>query len=192
MRGAYLEIGDKLVDTGEAVRRIMHEKRCSIEAHYEHAPEANPASFAAHFAQVTVDKLTGLVHVDKYLAVHDIGQAINRSSVDGQIYGGVQMGIGMALCEELAYTPDGMPKAENFDKYHMINAPDMPDVDIMLIEDFEPGGPYGAKSIGEITTVPVAAAIVNAVNRAIGTSLTELPLTPAKIIEAISKKAVKG
>lgn len=102
------------------------------------------------------------------------------------------MGIGMALCEELAYTPDGMPKAENFDKYHMINAPDMPDVDIMLIEDFEPGGPYGAKSIGEITTVPVAAAIVNAVNRAIGTSLTELPLTPAKIIEAISKKAVKG
>lgn len=192
MRGAYLEIGDKLVDTGEAVRRIMHEKRCSIEAHYEHAPEANPASFAAHFAQVTVDKLTGLVHVNKYLAVHDVGQAINRSSVDGQIYGGVQMGIGMALCEELAYTPDGMPKAENFDKYHMINAPDMPDVDIMLIEDFEPGGPYGAKSIGEITTVPVAAAVVNAVNRAISTSLTELPLTPAKIIEAISKKAVKG
>ncbi|MEG1603964.1 MAG: molybdopterin cofactor-binding domain-containing protein, partial [Cloacibacillus sp.] len=151
------------------------------EAHYEHAPESNPASFGVHFAQVTVDKLTGLVKIDKYLAVHDVGQSINRNFVDGQIYGGVQMGIGMALCEELAFDKNGMPKAGNFDKYHMINAPDMPDVDIMLIEDGEPGGPYGGKSIGEISTVPVSAAIVNAVNRALGTELTELPLTPAKI-----------
>lgn len=188
MRGAYMEIGENRVPTGEVVRRIMREKRCSVEARYEHAPESNPASFAAHFAQVTVDKLTGLVRVDKYLAAHDLGQAINRNSVDGQIYGGVQMGIGMALCEELAYSGDGSPKAVNFDKYHMINAPDMPEVDIMLIEDFEPGGPYGAKSIGEIATVPVAAAVVNAVNRALGTSMTELPLTPAKIIKALSSK----
>ena len=165
----------------------MREKRCSVEAHYEYAPESNPGSFAAHFAQVTVDKLTGHVRVGKYLAVHDIGQAINRSSVDGQIYGGVQMGIGMALCEDLPYSPDGRPKVNNFDKYHMVNAPDMPEIEIMLIEDCEPGGPYGAKCIGEISTVPVAAAIVNAVNRALGTSLTELPLTPAKITEAAGK-----
>lgn len=184
MCGAYIEAGGERIDTGEAVRRIMREKRCSVEAHYEHAPESNPGSYAAHFAHVTVDKLTGHVRVGKYLAVHDIGQAINRSSVEGQIYGGVQMGIGMALCEDLPYSPDGTPKVGNFDKYHMINAPDMPEVEVMLIEDGEPGGPYGAKCIGEISTVPVAAAIVNAVNRALGTSLTELPLTPAKIVEA--------
>ncbi len=188
MHGSYLEIGASHIETGEAVRRIMKEKRCSVESHYEHAPCSNPASFAAHFAQVTVDKLTGLVRVDKYLAVHDLGQAINRNSVEGQIYGGVQMGIGMALCEELAYSESGVPKAWNFDKYHMVNAPDMPDVDVMLIEDFEPGGPYGAKSIGEIATVPVAAAVVNAVNRALGSSLTELPLTPAKITGAVSER----
>ena len=99
------------------------------------------------------------------------------------------MGIGMALCEELEYGADGMPKARNFDKYHMINMPDMPDVDVMLIEDEEPGGPYGAKSIGEICTVPVAAAVVNAVNRALGTSLTYLPLTPPKIISALKTES---
>lgn len=176
-----LLIDGKTIEIGEAVRQIMLKSRRSIEAHYEHAPESNPASFGVHFAQVTVDKLTGLVKIDKYLAVHDVGQSINRNFVDGQIYGGVQMGIGMALCEELAFDKNGMPKAGNFDKYHMINAPEMPDVDIMLIEDGEPGGPYGGKSIGEISTVPVSAAIVNAVNRALGTELTELPLTPAKI-----------
>ena len=105
----------------------------------------------------------------------------------------MQMGIGMALCEELAYSPEGRPKAENFDKYHMVNAPDMPEVEIMLVEEGEPGGPYGAKSIGEICTVPVSAAVVNAVNRALGTSLTELPLTPAKVAAAAAaKKDNKG
>lgn len=187
LRGGLITAGKNKVEIGEAVRRIMLEKRCSVEAHYEHAPENNPASFGVHFAKVRVDRLTGLVKIEKYLAVHDIGQCINRNFVEGQIYGGVQMGIGMALCEDMEYSADGMPKAENFDKYHMINAPDMPDVDVMLIEDGEPGGPYGAKSIGEICTVPVSAAIVNAVNRALGTSLTELPLTPARITAAAAE-----
>ncbi len=144
----------------------------------------NPASFGAHFAEVTVDKLTGLVKVNRYLAIHDIGQAINESFVRGQIYGGIQMGIGMALSEELPFDSMGIPRVRNFDKYHLVNAPDMPDPEIILIEDNEPGGPFGAKSIGEISTVPVSAAIVNAVNRALGSSLTDLPLTPAKVVEA--------
>ena len=176
--------GNRL-DIGDTVREIMEKNRVSIEAHYEHRPEMNPASFGAHFAKVTVDKLTGLVKVDRYLAVHDVGQAINESFVKGQIYGGVQMGIGMALTEELLFDSNGIPKVRNFDKYHLINAPDMPETEIILIEDCEPGGPFGAKSIGEISTVPVSAAIVNAVNRALGSSLTDLPLTPAKIVQAV-------
>lgn len=176
--------GDKL-DIGETVREIMEKNRVSIEAHFEHRPEMNPASFGAHFAEVTVDKLTGLVRINRYLAVHDIGQAINENFVRGQIYGGVQMGIGMALTEELPFDSNGIPKVRNFDKYHLINAPDMPDTEIILIQDREPGGPFGAKSIGEISTVPVSAAIVNAINRALGSSLTDLPLTPAKIVEAV-------
>lgn len=188
LRGGRLVAGDKEIGLGEVVRDIMRKTRCSIDVSCEHAPESNPASFGVHFAQITADKLTGLVKVGRYLAVHDVGQSINRNFVEGQIYGGVQMGIGMALCEELDYGADGMPKADNFDKYHMVNAPDMPEVEVMLIEDEEPGGPYGAKSIGEICTVPVAAAVVNAVNRALGTSLTELPLTPAKIAAAAKRQ----
>ena len=187
LRGGRLVAGDKEIGLGEVVREVMRKTRCSIDVSCEHAPESNPASFGVHFAQITADKLTGLVKVGRYLAVHDVGQSINRNFVEGQIYGGVQMGIGMALCEELDYGADGMPKADNFDKYHMVNAPDMPEVEVMLIEDEEPGGPYGAKSIGEICTVPVAAAVVNAVNRALGTSLTELPLTPAKIAAAAKR-----
>ena len=107
--------------------------------------------------------------------------------MEGQIYGGVQMGIGMALLEDLPYDKDGRPAVRNFDKYHMVNAPDMPEVETLLIEDEEPGGPFGAKSVGEIVTVPVAAAVVNAVNRGLGTSLTQLPLTPARIAAAAQK-----
>lgn len=174
----------KRLDIADTVREIMGKRRVSIEVNYEHRPEMNPASFGAHFAEVTVDKLTGLVKINRYLAVHDIGQAINESFVRGQIYGGIQMGIGMALSEELPFDSMGIPRVRNFDKYHLVNAPDMPDPEIILIEDNEPGGPFGAKSIGEISTVPVSAAIVNAVNRALGSSLTDLPLTPAKVVEA--------
>lgn len=150
----------------------------------QHQGDRNPASYGAHFADVTVDTMTGLVRINKYLAVHDIGQAIGRNFVEGQIYGGVQMGIGMALTEELAFDLRGSPMVRNFDKYHLINAPDMPAVGILLIEKGEEGGPFGAKSIGEIATVPAAPAIVNAVNRALDTAMTCLPLTPARILEA--------
>ncbi|WP_010258567.1 xanthine dehydrogenase family protein molybdopterin-binding subunit [Treponema primitia] len=185
--GAVLRIGDKTVDLGDAVREIAVKNRVSIEVLVEHSPKNNPGSYGVHFVDLTVDTLTGLVHIDKYLAVHDIGQAIGRNLVEGQIYGAVQMGIGMALTEELVFDQKGQPSARNFDKYHMINAPDMPDVEILLIEEGEKGGPYGAKSIGEIATVPPAPAIINAVNRALSTSLTRMPLTPARIVAALNQ-----
>ena len=176
------------MEIGEAVRLIEMKRGTSIDVSVEYRPEANPASFGAHFADLTVDTLTGLVKIEKYLAVHDIGRALNPSFVEGQIYGGVQMGIGMALLEELAFNAQGLPSARNFDKYHLINAPDMPEVEIRLIEKGEEGGPFGAKSIGEIATVPVAPAIVNAVNRALGTEMAALPLTPSVIIKNLSDR----
>ena len=183
-----LRLGAETVSLGEAVRRITRESRVSIEARVEHRPEHNPASYGVHFADLTVDTLTGLVEINKYLAVHDLGQSINRGFVDGQIYGGVQMGLGMALYEELAFDAKGRPSAENFDKYHLVNAPEMPEVEIILVEDGEPGGPFGAKSIGEIATVPTAPAVVNAVNRALGSELTFLPLTPARIVDWLGRQ----
>ena len=140
--------------------------------------------------QVRVDTLTGLVRVTDYLAAHDVGRALNPKLLRGQIYGGVQMGLGMGLCEELRYDRKGFPASASFSRYHTVNAPDMPEVRVLLVEEEEPGGPFGAKSIGEIATVPAAPAVVNAVNRALGTELTRLPLTPERILEALG--AMKG
>jgi len=95
------------------------------------------------------------------------------------------MGIGMALFEELAYDSRGIPQNASLSRYHVVNAPDMPQVKVMLIEEDEPTGPFGAKSVGEIAAVPVTPAIVNAVNWAIGISINVLPLTPSRIISAL-------
>lgn len=176
---------EKKISVGELVRfserRLMEE----VQGHLNYQPQTNPGSYGAHFAQVRIDTLTGMVDVTDYLAVHDVGFAINPAYVEGQILGGVQMGIGMALTEELSFDAKGRPSCENFNKYTLINTTAMPDVRVHLIEKGEEGGPFGAKSIGEIATVPVAPAIVNAVNRALGTSLTDLPLVPPKIIAAL-------
>ncbi|MCP4982719.1 MAG: molybdopterin-dependent oxidoreductase [Gammaproteobacteria bacterium] len=148
---------------------------------------ANPGSYAAHFTEVEVDTLTGAVKVLNYLAVHDLGRAINPQLVEGQIHGGIQMGLGYALFEDVDInTTNGQVMADRFSRYHLVNAPEMPPVEILLVEKNEPTGPYGAKAVGEIATIPVAPAIVNAVNHALGINLTELPITPERIVEALS------
>jgi CO/xanthine dehydrogenase Mo-binding subunit len=150
-----------------------------------HSP-ANPGSYAANFAEVAVDTYTGLVEVEEVVAVHDVGRALNPGFVEGQIHGGIQMGIGMALTEDLPFDEKtGAPKAEGFRKYHLVNAPDMPPVRIFLVEKGEEHGPFGAKSVGELAAVPIVPALVNAVNHALGTSLAALPLTPERILSAL-------
>jgi xanthine dehydrogenase molybdenum-binding subunit len=183
----YVYIKDKpCSDYGTMVIEIANGLNEEVGDFLTYKPEANPASYGVHFAEVEVDAFTGLVRVTDFLAAHDVGKAINPRMVKGQIYGGVQMGIGMALTEEMIYDPSGRPKNASLGRYHLVNAPDMPDVDIILVEENEPGGPFGGKSIGEISTVPTAAAVVNAINRALNTQLTHLPLTPERILDALS------
>ncbi len=145
---------------------------------------SNPGAYAVHFAQVEVDTAIGKVWISDYLAVHDIGKAINPGMVEGQIQGAVQMGIGYALYEEIKVGNDGSIFNSSFKNYHIVNAPDMPMVKTLLIEQGGDEGPFGAKSIGEIALVPVAGAIINAVNKALGTSMSKLPLMPEKILAA--------
>lgn len=154
---------------------------------HTYAATANPSSYAAHFAGVEVDCLTGRVRVKDYMAAHDVGRAINPMLVEGQIHGGIQAGIGYALFEDVEIDGEtGVMKADRFSRYHLVNAPEMPKVDVLLVEPGEPTGPYGAKAVGEIATIPVAPAVVNAVNHALGTALTHLPLTPEKILAALA------
>jgi xanthine dehydrogenase molybdenum-binding subunit len=149
---------------------------------------SNPGVYAVHFAEVEVDTKTGRVKVTDYLAVHDIGKAINPGMVEGQIQGGVQMGLGYALYEEVKIGKDGKILNSSLANYHVVNAPDMPLVKTLLIEQGGDEGPYGAKSVGEIAFVPVAAAVINAVNNALGTALSDMPLTPEKIVAALQSK----
>jgi CO/xanthine dehydrogenase Mo-binding subunit len=150
-------------------------------AKHAYSATANPGSYAAHFAEVEVDRLTGRVGVKAYLAAHDVGRSINPMLVEGQIHGGVQIGIGFALFEDVGINATGVMRGDRFSRYHLANAPEMPRIQTLLIEKGEPTGPYGAKAVGEIATVPVAAAVVNAVNHALGSDLADLPLTPEKI-----------
>lgn len=151
-----------------------------------HRATANPSSFAVHFAEVEVDTLTGRVQVTDYLAAHDIGRAINPMLVEGQIHGGIQIGLGYALYEDVAVDPGtGRLRGDSFARYTLANAPEMPPIRTLLVEKVEPTGPFGAKAVGEIATVAVAPALVNAVNAALGTRLTDLPLLPERIILAL-------
>jgi xanthine dehydrogenase molybdenum-binding subunit len=147
---------------------------------------SNPGAYSVQFAEVEVDTATGLSRVTDFLAVCDIGRAINRGMVEGQFQGAVQMGIGYALCEEVKVDQKGRPVHNGFKKYNLVNAPDMPDVKVLLIEHAGDGGPFGAKSVGEIAAVPAAAAVINAVNNALGTALSDMPLTPEKILSALN------
>lgn len=145
----------------------------------------NPAVHGVHFAQVQIDTYTGMVKVTDYLAVHDIGTAINPEICRAQVQGAVQMGIGAALSEEVTLKPDG--RATNSLKdYHLINAYDMPQVNVIFIEKGNTEGPFGAKSIGEIAYVPVTAAVIAAVNNGLDSEVCELPLNPNRILQIIS------
>ena len=96
------------------------------------------------------------------------------------------MSLGMALCEEMIHDKRGGLKTDNFSKYHIVNAPSMPEVKTLFIEKGEPMGPFGAKSMGELAAVAPAPALINAINNALGTNLTDYPATPEKIIKALN------
>ena len=148
----------------------------------------NPASYGANFVEVEVDTMTGMVKVLDFLAIHDVGKAINPGFITGQVQGAVQMGIGMALSEDITFDKKGRVQNDRFGRYIVVNAPDMPDVKVLLVEEGEELGPYGAKSVGEVAAVPTAPAIINAINNALDIYIDILPATPERIMEKLKEK----
>ncbi|HTO95056.1 MAG TPA: xanthine dehydrogenase family protein molybdopterin-binding subunit, partial [Bacteroidota bacterium] len=123
--------------------------------------------YGANAAEVAVDTETGKVDVEKFVSVHDVGRAINRDAVRGQMIGGVAMGLGYGLLEDFAIE-EGVPAQLNFDEYLIPTAMDVPDVQTIIVENEDPAGPFGAKSVGEPTNEIAAPAIVNAIYNATG------------------------
>jgi CO/xanthine dehydrogenase Mo-binding subunit len=138
-------------------------------------------SYATHIAKVRVDKLTGLVKVEKVWAAHDVGKAINPAGIEAQVEGGVAQGIGYALTEDFKMQ-NGKVLTDNLSTYLLPTALDISDVETIIVEDPEPLGPWGAKGIGEPAIIPTAAAIANAVSNAIGKPINEIPISPEKIL----------
>jgi CO/xanthine dehydrogenase Mo-binding subunit len=134
---------------------------------------------------VEVDTATGQVEILRYVVVQDVGRAINPSGVRGQIQGGVAQGIGYTLYENIQI--EGARYQERkLETYRLPLALDVPDVEIALIENPEPNGPYGAKGVAEPPILPVPGAVANAVCDAIGRPLNRLPITPDDILDALA------
>ncbi len=146
--------------------------------------------FGAQAAEVEVDLETGKVRVLRIVAAHDVGRAINPMYVEGQIEGGIQMGIGYALTEELL-VQDGRVLNPTFLDYRVPTALDMPKMETIIVETSDPEGPFGAKGVGEMGGTPTAAAIANAIYDAVGVRMTQLPMTAERVLKAASEKNAK-
>ncbi|SVB37380.1 uncharacterized protein METZ01_LOCUS190234, partial [marine metagenome] len=115
---------------------------------------------------------------------HDCGTPINPMLVEGQIQGGISMGVGFALQEEILFK-DGKQVNPNLTNYIMPTSLDMPELEVEMVDNYDPTGPFGAKGAGEPTAVPTAAAIMNAIYDAVGVRITSLPATSEKVLSAI-------
>lgn len=138
--------------------------------------------FAVHVARVSVDTETGRVRVLDYVAVQDVGQAINPAEVEGQIVGGVLQGIGWALYERMAYDEQGTLLTATLADYVVPAASQAPTVTPILVEVPSAYGPYGAKGVGEPPVIPCPGTIANAIADAIGVRVTDIPITPQAVI----------
>jgi CO/xanthine dehydrogenase Mo-binding subunit len=141
-------------------------------------------TYSTHMAEVLVDVETGEVEVTDYVAAFDVGKAINPKALEGQIEGGVAMGLGYALMEEVAMV-DGIPQNLNLQDYLIPTTLDMPDVKPIVLEVENKLGPYGAKGIGEMPNIPATPAILNAITDACGGRVRSLPADPERVFMAI-------
>ena len=137
--------------------------------------------YGANAAEVEVDMETGKVDVVDFVSVHDVGKAINRAMVIGQMCGGVAMGIGYGLLEEFEFE-EAIPKQLNFDEYLIPTSMDVPRIKTVIVENEDATGPFGAKSVGEPTNELAAPAIVNAITHATGTRIYEIPANLERVL----------
>lgn len=144
-------------------------------------------AFATQVAEVEVDTETGEVKVLRVVAAHDVGRTIDPSAVEGQIEGGIAMGLGQALLEEVKFKEDGNILTSRFSTYLLPTVLDMCEVETVLVEAPESSGPFGAKGVGEPALIPTMSAIIGAIYDATGVLINELPATPEKILAGLAR-----
>jgi xanthine dehydrogenase molybdenum-binding subunit len=140
---------------------------------------------AVHIVDVEVDLETGKVAILRYTAIQDVGKAIHPAYVEGQLQGGAAQGIGWALNEEYVYDEQGRLRNASLLDYRMPTALDLPMIDTVLVEVPNPGHPYGVRGVGESPILPPAAAVANATAHATGVRMSELPMSPPRVLAAL-------
>jgi len=179
------------VSMGE-VARHAHDAERDIYVGGNYGSTAVPASAGAHMCKVSVDTLTGEVKPLRYVAVHDVGRPLNPMGLEGQVHGGIQMGLGYALSEGLETDETGRLRQRFLRDCHLFRATDMPrDIEVEFLDSEEHTGPFGAKSVGECGLVPVAGAVANAVANACGCSFHRLPIGREDVLCALAS-SVQG
>jgi CO/xanthine dehydrogenase Mo-binding subunit len=145
------------------------------------------AGFSTQLCDVEVDPETGVTRVVRYLTAQDAGRAISPDYVEGQMQGGVVQGIGWALNEEYIHDTEGVMENPSFLDYRMPVASDLPMIDCAIVEVPNPAHPYGVRGVGEVGIVPPMAAVGNAIHDAVDVRMTELPMSPIKVLEALNE-----
>jgi CO/xanthine dehydrogenase Mo-binding subunit len=184
---------ERLVSFNELAAECFNKGKPMIGLGWHHSPKTSwderegqgdayfTFVYGANAAEVEVDTGTGKVNVTDFVSVHDVGKAINKGMVEAQMYGGVAMGIGYGLLEEFDID-DGVPKQLNFDEYLIPTSMDVPRIKAIIVENEDPTGPFGAKSVGEPTNELAAPAIVNAIYNATGKRVYEIPANLERVL----------
>ena len=160
-----------------------------IQARADVSPETAGPAFATHVVDVEVDPETGKVDILRYTAAQDVGTAIHRDYVVGQIQGGAAQGVGMAVTEEYLFNDDGNMVNSTLLDYRMPTALDLPMIEALVVEVPNPGHPYGVRGVGEVGIIPPMAAVTNAIRDAIGVRPTQVPASPTRIMEMLEDEA---
>jgi xanthine dehydrogenase molybdenum-binding subunit len=196
----HLEDPERKIEIGKLLRKahFSHGGQMLMAEHFYDPANENMGrdfrgnmsmtyTFGTHGVRVNVDEETGKVRILKYVAVHDVGKAINPMLLEGQVYGGVMMGLGYALTEQVLLEK-GENMNPNFRDYKILTAKDMVPIEAPVLETYDTDGPFGAKGIGEPGCVPTAPAVANAIYDAVGVRIKDLPITPERVLAAIREK----
>jgi putative selenate reductase molybdopterin-binding subunit len=173
-----------------AYNTLHHAEQEQIMAVASYYSPVSPPPFAAQFAEITMDIETGQVVVDKLVMAVDGGVIVNPMTASGQIEGGMTQALGYAVCEEMTYDKNGVAKEIDLEEYHIFRANEMPEMETVFVETFEPSHPFGAKAVAEIPMDGVAPAVGNAILDACGAELLTIPATPERVWMAI--QAIQG
>ncbi|MDL1912475.1 xanthine dehydrogenase [Chloroflexi bacterium CFX6] len=187
-RKAIAPDGRNISFTEIALNSLHKENQEQIMGVASYVSPVSPPPFAAQFAEVTVDTETGAVTVDKLVMAVDSGVIVNPLTASGQIEGGMTQALGYAVCEEMRYDENGNAIERDLDRYHIFRADEMPELETIFVETFEPSHPFGVKAVAEIPMDGVAPAVGNAILDAVGVNVDEIPATPERVWRALKTR----